>query len=203
LAFAGTGQLAALQLFDQVVNRSSELAAQVVDRAGQLQLALALAAGQGTAQAADQLLRNVTEVRGRPAAVSCWLLARLLASSRLGPAGRPLPALAAHRTQLGRALHSGLGAACTAGLPACFQAVVRSKERSDQLTSEAAALLDQLLAGMQADMQQALQAGRASLSTLVGPVLRELEDATERLAGVFDNPAAKKQVLQVGRLGVS
>jgi hypothetical protein len=62
---AGTGQLPALQLFDQVVNRSSALSAQVADKLGALQLELTKAAGLGSAQALDRLLRNVTQV-GRP-----------------------------------------------------------------------------------------------------------------------------------------
>jgi hypothetical protein len=44
-----------------------------------------------------------------------------------------------------------------------------------------------------------LQAGRANLNALVEPLLKELEEAAAQLVGVLDEPAARQQVLKVGR----
>ena len=76
--------------------------------------------------------------------------------------------------------------------------IVEDGAEADKLAVEAAALLDQLLAGAQEDLQQALQAGRANLAALLQPLLDELDLASKELAAVLDDPAARERVLQVG-----
>jgi hypothetical protein len=78
--------------------------------------------------------------------------------------------------------------------------IVEDGKAADQVALEAAALLDQLLAGLQAELQQVLQGARASLATAVQPLLDKLDEAGRELAAVLDNPAARAEVLKVSLL---